>query len=118
FEPRDHAQQGRLAAAGGADEHDELAALDAQVQRANDFGVAEALGDVLQVHGGHVIPVRSYPLTAPAVRPATRRRWNTSTSTISGTVTRADAAMMLPQGSSYSLAPVISAMATGTVRWV
>ena len=40
------------------------------------------------------------PLTAPAVRPETMARWKISTSTISGTVTITDAAMMLPQGSS------------------
>lgn len=40
------------------------------------------------------------PLTAPAVRPDTMRRWSTSTSAISGSVTITDAAMIWPQGSS------------------
>jgi hypothetical protein len=40
------------------------------------------------------------PFTAPAVRPETILRWKISTSTISGTVTITEAAMMLPQGSS------------------
>ncbi len=44
------------------------------------------------------------------------RRWKTSTSATTGTVTTTDAAMMLPQGSSNWLPPLINAMATGTVR--
>ena len=44
------------------------------------------------------------------------RRWKIRTRTISGTVTITEAAMMLPQGSSWALAPEISAIATGTVR--
>ena len=41
---------------------------------------------------------RSYPLTPPAVRPATILRWKIRTRTTSGTVTITEAAMMLPQG--------------------
>src|SRR5260221_10330034 len=46
-------------------------------------------------HGLHV-----QPFTAPAVRPETILRWNSSTRMTSGTVTITDAAMMLPQGTS------------------
>ena len=49
----------------------------------------------------------TYPLTAPAVRPATILRWKMRTRTMSGSVTMTEAAMMLPQGNSCWLAPVI-----------
>jgi hypothetical protein len=39
-----------------------------------------------------------YPLTAPAVRPETIRRWNRSTRIITGTVTTTAAAAMSPIG--------------------
>ena len=47
-------------------------------------------------------PARSappiYPLTAPAVRPATMRFWKSSTSRMSGTEMTTEAAAMLPYG--------------------
>ena len=41
LEPRDHAQQGRLAAAGGADEHDEFAFGNVDRDAVDDRGGAE-----------------------------------------------------------------------------
>src|SRR5262249_4626182 len=55
LEPGDHPQQGRLAAAGGADEDAELAVLDLQIDALDDLGLAVALADVLvrdRRHGG------------------------------------------------------------------
>src|SRR5215471_2001361 len=59
---------------------------------------------------------RPYPLTAPAVRPATILRCNNRTSTISGTVTITEAAITTPHGSSCCDAPEIWEITTGTVR--
>src|SRR5690349_10865639 len=56
------------------------------------------------------------PRSEPAVSPATIRRWQASARRTSGRVTITEAAMIRPQGSSCSLAPEISAIATGTVR--
>ena len=39
---------------------------------------------------------RSYPFTAPAVRPATMRRWKTSTKMTSGSVITTAAALISP----------------------
>src|ERR687888_1625020 len=52
---------------------------------------------------------------APAVRPATIRRWNSSTTTTSGTVTRTPAAIWLPNGVSNWVAPANLEIATGAV---
>src|SRR4029450_5965664 len=57
-----------------------------------------------------------YPLTAPAVRPATIRFWKNSTSKISGIEMMTDAAAIVPSGSSNSVEPVKNAIAAGTVR--
>ena len=46
LEPRDAAQQGRLAAARGADEDDELARLDVEVDVLEDLDVAVALVEI------------------------------------------------------------------------
>src|SRR3990167_8843646 len=59
---------------------------------------------------------KGQPLTAPAVRPETIFFWKASTRPSRGMVTSTEAAMMLPQGMSYLLAPEISEIETGTVR--
>jgi hypothetical protein len=46
FEAGDHPEQGRFAAAGRADEHDELAVLDLQLDVLQDLEVAVGLLDV------------------------------------------------------------------------
>src|SRR5947209_13362148 len=56
-----------------------------------------------------------YPLTAPAVRPATIRRWNRSTMMMTGIVTTTAAAAIVPIGSVNCEAPGKAAMAAGTV---
>ena len=55
FEPRDHAQKGRLAAARGADDHDEFAVLDVERDAVDDLDVAVALLDVLERNACHFI---------------------------------------------------------------
>ena len=52
LEPGDHAQRGGLAAARRADDREELAALDLQVEAAHGDQVAEALLDSRDVDGG------------------------------------------------------------------
>ena len=44
LEPGDDAQQGRLAAAGGPDEDDELAVADVEVDAVDDFGGPKDFG--------------------------------------------------------------------------
>jgi hypothetical protein len=53
FEPRDQAQQRRLAAARGPDEDDELALADFKVDALDDVDVTKALLDVLEFEVGH-----------------------------------------------------------------
>ncbi len=53
LEPGDHPQQGRLAAAGRADEDHELAVLDLEVDAVDHLGVAEALDDPMQPQLSH-----------------------------------------------------------------
>ena len=62
FKPADHAQQGRLSAAGRADEDDELAGGDVQVDALDDVDRPEALAHAVQANVAH-------PLTAPMVMP-------------------------------------------------
>src|SRR3954470_16072447 len=57
-----------------------------------------------------------YPLTAPAVRPATIRRWKISTMMMIGTVTTTAAAAIWPVGSWNCDPPVKNASVAGTVR--
>src|ERR1700736_4112704 len=56
------------------------------------------------------------PLTAPEVRPATIRRWNTSTTMMMGMVTTMAPAAMAVVGCWNCEAPVKKASAAGTVR--
>ena len=53
LEPGDHAQQGRFAAAGGADQHDEGAVLDFDVDAVDDLDVAVSLAHVANRDLGH-----------------------------------------------------------------
>ncbi len=53
LEAGDHAQQRGLAAAGGADEDDELAVLDAEVDAVDDLDGAEALDDAAELEVSH-----------------------------------------------------------------
>ena len=53
LEAGDHAQQRRLAAARGPDEHDELARPDREVDAVDHLVVAVGLDDVLERHFGH-----------------------------------------------------------------
>ena len=53
FQPGDHAQQGRLAAARRADQHDELAILDRNRHAVQNFGPAERLSHVANLYRRH-----------------------------------------------------------------
>jgi hypothetical protein len=55
LEAGDHPQQGGLAAARRADEHDEFAVLDLQLDVLQDLHVAVGLLDVLDIDRCHVI---------------------------------------------------------------
>jgi hypothetical protein len=57
LEARDQAQQRRLAATRGADEHDELAVGDREVDAVDDLGFAEGLVDALEFEGCHGRPI-------------------------------------------------------------
>src|SRR3954464_7245895 len=57
-----------------------------------------------------------YPLTAPAVSPATMRRWKIRTTTMIGIVTMTAAAAIAATGWSNCDAPVKNASVAGTVR--
>ena len=51
LQPGDHAQQGGLAAAGWADENDQLAVLDGERDVADGLDPAEGFGDVFEFYG-------------------------------------------------------------------
>ena len=53
LEAGDHPQQRGLAAAGGADEDDELAVVDREIDAADDLDPAEMLLDVAEGETGH-----------------------------------------------------------------
>src|SRR4051794_13016833 len=58
LEPRDHAQQGGLAAAGGADQHAELAVADVEIDALDGFeATGIGLADIAQRYVSHP----SYP---------------------------------------------------------
>ena len=99
LEARDEAQQGRLPAARRADEDDELARPDRQVDAADHGRAPEGFRQPAQHDPAHPAHL-PHPFTAPAVSPATMRRWKTRTSAMTGMVTITDAAMIAPQGSS------------------
>ena len=67
-EPGDHSQQSRLAAARGADQHDELAIVDAEIDVYEDARRAVVLVQLVDTQIRHMLE-RPY-LTAPAVSPA------------------------------------------------
>ena len=87
LQPRDHAQHGRLAAAGGADEDDELAMRDVEVDAVDDLDVAEGLGDIVEVKRAIF-----YPLTAPMVMPLMKYRWKNRKTTSVGRLAISDSA--------------------------
>jgi hypothetical protein len=57
-EPGDDSQQGRFAAAGRADENEELAFADVEVDVLQYMDRAELLADVAQFDGGHCMLLR------------------------------------------------------------
>ncbi len=71
LQARDHAQRGRLAAAGGADQHDELVVGDVEVDAAHGFDVVVTLNYLPQSNVSHRTSAPGHqPFVAPAVRPA------------------------------------------------
>src|SRR6266498_3349925 len=82
LEARDHPQQGRLAAAGGTDEHHELAALDRQADPVHGLDASgEGLGHPAQDDLAHVrVTVRPVRSASVAVRCRSREELPTATS--------------------------------------
>ena len=70
-QPGDDVEQCRLAAARGADQDQEFAVLDFDVDALQHLDGAEALATLLMASDDTICP--SQPLTAPAVRP--RRKY-------------------------------------------
>src|SRR5262249_52694012 len=94
-----------------SDQDHELAVRDVQADVVHRrLTVAVALDDPPERDRGH------QPFTAPAVSPATIRRWKSSTRTTTGIVTTTEAAAMAVTGDWYCDAPVKKASAAGTVR--
>ena len=56
LQPRDHAQQGRLAAARRADQDDELAVVDQDIDAMDDLDRSEGLSDVADRDRSHAVP--------------------------------------------------------------
>ena len=67
LQPRDHAQQGRLAAARGADQHHELAVGDFEVDALHHRGRAVGLVHPADAHRCHENPVRTEPVRAEPI---------------------------------------------------
>ena len=66
--PREHPQQGRFAAAGGANQHDERTILDRDTYAMQDFKAAKRFPNVANLHRRHTIPLHvSRHCTAKAV---------------------------------------------------
>ena len=95
---------------GRADQDDELAVRDRQVEVVDgQRAVGVALDDMVQNDLSHFGSFRGrcdQPLTAPEVRPATIRRWKSSTKITIGMVMTTAAAAIGPVGFSNVVAPV------------
>src|SRR5579885_718667 len=96
LEPGDEPQQGGLAAARGADEDDEGAVLDLEVEGADDGALPEGLA-----HAPQHDPAAHF--TAPKVRPRTSWRWENQPSTRMGVIAMVEAAESLAQNSPSGL---------------
>ena len=68
LQPGDGVEQRRLAAAGRADQHEEAALLDLEVDALQDLDGAEGLFADCSISRKDI----AYPLTAPAIRPRTK----------------------------------------------
>ena len=94
LEPGNQPEHRALAAAGRADEHQQLAVADLERQIAHrDTAVREDFGDALERnrHGAQ-------PFIAPAVSPSTMRRSKATTTATTGSVVTTAAARICPQG--------------------
>ena len=92
LEPGDHPQRRRLAAARRADEHDELALGDLEVEVTDrDHIAAVDLGKVDELDLGH------YPRTAPEVSPNAIRRCTSRKNTTTGMAQSVAPAISGPQ---------------------
>src|SRR5437867_12208539 len=72
LQARDHSQRGRLAAAGRADQHHQLAVADLQIQIFDDGNVAVRLGDMLERNLGHYLMIPSFARNARTASYASR----------------------------------------------
>jgi hypothetical protein len=73
FQAGDHAQQGALAAARGADEDDELAVGDFEVDAVHDRDLAKRLADPVETDPGHASPSAATPGANHSTHPPDRR---------------------------------------------
>ena len=104
LQPRDQAQQRGFSAARGADEDDELAALDGEVHATDDVRLAKALAHVLQLQIGHgFLGLKSGYLTAPKVMPCTSCFWLNQPNPTMGAMASSDAAESRAQNSPSGL---------------
>ncbi len=94
LQPGDHSERGALAAAGRSHQHHEFAVVDLEIESlGGHVPVGVGLLDAFETNRCH-----GYPFTAPAVSPCTIRRWNASTSSVTGAVATTAAARICPQG--------------------
>src|SRR5438034_6286235 len=110
LEASDHAQQCRFPASRCADQHDEFAVGDIEIDIAHDDDRVEPLADAANVDSRH--RVTSY-FTAPSVKPRTMKRWPSAIRITAGIVDTIDAAAIWLCWISYCCAK--RAIATGTV---
>jgi hypothetical protein len=64
FQPGDHPQQGRFAAAGGADQHDKGAVLDRNRDAVQDLKAAKRFPHIANLHRRHTLPSRIHRAVA------------------------------------------------------
>src|SRR5207248_4847194 len=107
----DHAQRGRLAAARGAKQADDLARCNREVGILDGDEIAELLGDFADFDGGH-----SYFFTVPKVTP--RNRWSCRKKVTRKTGIRNSVSIAASRVQSVPRPPDETAwfIATGTVR--
>src|SRR5207253_1253770 len=106
LEPRGEAQQGRLAAARGAEHGDQLAVLDREREVGERDDVVEALGDPLELGARHQRPL-------PAKTPARSAGSSTRRTPTAGTLRNPPRSTRKPTGSASSVCASQSPVPTG-----
>src|SRR5208282_2691340 len=121
LEPGDEAKERRLAAAGRAHEHRELAILDVEVDAVDDADGAERLANGLELNAAHgCFPLIPSHFTAPNVRPRTSCFWENQPRMRIGAIASVEAAESLaqknPSGAEYEAMKAGSGAALEVVR--